>query len=331
MNILYAIQGTGNGHLSRARAIIPLLKKYGKLDLLVSGSQADVSLPYPVCFGLHGMSFTFGKHGGVNLLDTVKQAKPLRLLRDIRQLPLKNYNLIINDFEPVSAWAARLQSVPIVGLSHQSAVLHPEAPKPTQNDLLGKWVLQNYAPTPTAYGFHFKAYSERIYTPVIRQGIRQLTPRKDGHYTVYLPALGDRQLLGILKQLDVSWHVFSKHSKTSYREGNVRVSPVTNDTFLSSLESCTGLLCGAGFEAPAEALFLEKKVAVVPMQYQYEQHCNAASLRELGVPVLPRWDSKALPILNQWLDTPKNIQVDYPDQTEAILEEIISRHARLQR
>ena len=27
MKILYAIQGTGNGHISRARDIIPILKK----------------------------------------------------------------------------------------------------------------------------------------------------------------------------------------------------------------------------------------------------------------------------------------------------------------
>jgi hypothetical protein len=48
MNILYAIQGTGNGHLSRAVDVIPELKKYGDLDLFVSGAQAEVKLPYPV-------------------------------------------------------------------------------------------------------------------------------------------------------------------------------------------------------------------------------------------------------------------------------------------
>jgi UDP:flavonoid glycosyltransferase YjiC (YdhE family) len=30
MKILYAIQGTGNGHVSRAREIIPIPKKYGE-------------------------------------------------------------------------------------------------------------------------------------------------------------------------------------------------------------------------------------------------------------------------------------------------------------
>ena len=45
MRILYAIQGTGNGHLSRARDIIPYLLEKGQVDLLISGIQADVDLP----------------------------------------------------------------------------------------------------------------------------------------------------------------------------------------------------------------------------------------------------------------------------------------------
>ena len=45
MKILYAIQGTGNGHVTRAEDVIPILREYGELDLFVSGSQADVKLP----------------------------------------------------------------------------------------------------------------------------------------------------------------------------------------------------------------------------------------------------------------------------------------------
>ncbi len=45
MRILYAIQGTGNGHISRARDIIPYLQEKGAVDLLISGIQSDVDLP----------------------------------------------------------------------------------------------------------------------------------------------------------------------------------------------------------------------------------------------------------------------------------------------
>jgi len=57
MKILYAIQGTGNGHISRAREIVPLLQQYGELDLLVSGTEAEVSLSQPLKYRLHGFSF----------------------------------------------------------------------------------------------------------------------------------------------------------------------------------------------------------------------------------------------------------------------------------
>ena len=74
MRILYAIQGTGNGHLSRARDVIPVLQKKGDLDLLVSGIQADVSLPFPTKYKLKGLSFIFGKNGGVDLWKTYLKA-----------------------------------------------------------------------------------------------------------------------------------------------------------------------------------------------------------------------------------------------------------------
>ncbi len=65
MKILYAIQGTGNGHISRAREIVPLLQQYGELDLLVSGTEAEVSLAQPLKYKYHGISFVFGSMVGL--------------------------------------------------------------------------------------------------------------------------------------------------------------------------------------------------------------------------------------------------------------------------
>ena len=73
MKILYAIQGTGNGHISRAREIIPILMKKGNVDILVSGTQSDVDLPYPVKYKYKGLSFVFGKKGGIDLMQTYKK------------------------------------------------------------------------------------------------------------------------------------------------------------------------------------------------------------------------------------------------------------------
>ena len=71
MKILYAIQGTGNGHLARAEDVIPLLRQYGELDIFVSGAQADIKLSYPVKYKSKGLSFYFGRSGGINFLPAI--------------------------------------------------------------------------------------------------------------------------------------------------------------------------------------------------------------------------------------------------------------------
>tara|TARA_R110002167_G_scaffold25714_9_gene89002 strand:- start:871 stop:1683 length:813 start_codon:yes stop_codon:yes gene_type:complete len=270
MKVLYAIQGTGNGHLSRARDIIPILQKNTKLDILVSGTQADIQIPHPIKYQLNGWSFIFGKKGGVDMWRTYLQTNSARLQREINSIPVDDYDLIINDFEPVSAWACKMKHKPCVGLSHQSAVLSPLAPKPKKGDPLGRLILKKYAPTTTQFGLHFKRYDENIYTPIIRQDIRNMTCTTGSHYTVYLPSYSDEKILGILQQLKgVEWQVFSKHNRKATVYGNISFRPITNKAFVESMAGSKGILCGAGFETPSEAIYMQKKLMVIPMKGQY--------------------------------------------------------------
>jgi uncharacterized protein (TIGR00661 family) len=328
MKILYAIQGTGNGHLSRARDIIPILqKKDVELDILISGTQADINLPYPITYQLKGLSFIFGKKGGVDVWKTYFKAKTMRLHKEIMTLPVEHYDLIINDFEPISAWACKLKKIPCVSLSHQSAVLAPNAPKPKKKDALGKLILKKYAPTTKQYGFHFKAYEDTIFTPVIRQDIRLANCTTGDHYTVYLPSYDDEKILGILSKMkDVTWEVFSKHNKKMVSNKNISLQPITNDAFVTSMATSKGILCGAGFETPAEALFMKKKLLVIPMKGQYEQQCNAAALKDMGVPVIKSFKKKYIKNIKDWIDDDTIIEVDYPDITEHIIDKLLEEN-----
>ena len=122
MNILYAIQGTGNGHLSRAIDIVPELKKYGNLDLFVSGAQAEIVLPFPIKYKSKGLSFYFGKSGGINFLKTFQKNSSKDVIKEIRNFPVEKYDLVVNDFEPITAWACKKKEIKCVSLSHQSAL-----------------------------------------------------------------------------------------------------------------------------------------------------------------------------------------------------------------
>ncbi len=330
MKILYAIQGTGNGHISRAREIVPLLQQHGEVDLLVSGTQAEVSLAQPLKYRFHGFSFVFGTNGGVDKWATYKIMNSRQLVHDIRTLPLKQYDLIINDFEPVSAWACRLQKVPSVSLSHQCSFVSPKTPRPHNWDV-AEWLFKYYSPTTYHIGFHFERYDNFIHTPVIRSEIRNLQISNKGHYTVYLPAYDDKMLTRLLKKANnVQWQIFSKRQKTFYEDGNVQVFPVNNEFFNNSLASCEGLLTGGGFEGPAEALFLQKKVLMIPMKNQYEQQCNALAASRMGVPVIHEIDDQFVFHINNWLNDNNRVQVNFPDETAQIIDNMVKLYAKPQ-
>ncbi|MCB0837205.1 MAG: glycosyl transferase [Bacteroidetes bacterium] len=325
MKVLYAIQGTGNGHLSRARDIIPLLKKYCDLDLLVSGTQSQVQLPYEIKFQYKGFSFAYNQRGGIHYGKSAFNNFSFRLIKEILQVPIKDYDLIINDFEPVSAWAARLRNVPCIALGHQAAFQSALTPRPRRRHLFGEFVLRNYAPANQAIGFHFLSYDHFIFPPVIRGDIRHSQPENKGHYTVYLPAIRDEVLIRLLSQImHVNWQVFSRYAKESYWERNVWVRPIANTSFVNSLVSCEGIFTGAGFESPAEAIYLGKKLFVVPIMGQYEQQCNAAALAKLGVPIAQRVNQTIIPKLKTWVEEDQHIEMDFPDQTEEIIAGIFS-------
>jgi uncharacterized protein (TIGR00661 family) len=327
MKILYAIQGTGNGHISRARDIIPILKKNHEVDILISGTQADVELPYPVKYKYNGLCFVFGKKGGIDMLETYKRSNLKVFFLEINCLPVQAYDLVINDFEPISAWACYQKNKKCIGLSHQAAVLNKNAPQPKHTDLIGKAILKKYAPTTIQYGFHFKSYDTNIFTPVIRKEVREQLIENKGHYTVYLPSYDDKRIMKVLKECGkTKWEVFSKHNKKVIKEKNVSIYPINNKDFIKSMASAEGVLCGAGFETPAEALFMKKKLLVIPMKGQFEQQCNAAALKEMGVPVIKSLKLKHVKKIKNWIESGTKIAVDYPDNTEEILDKILKDH-----
>ncbi len=331
LKILYAIQGTGNGHVTRAIEIVPILKQRADVDVLISGDQWDIELPFEITYRFKGLCFYFGKKGGVDVMTTYFKMNTYRLIKEIKSLSVEQYDLIISDFEPVSCWAAYLAKKTCIGLSNQSVTLHAKAPRPAHKDLLGKLVLEHYAPVTEQYGFHFKRFDDKVYTPIIRQQIRELKITNQGHYTVYLPAYDDDRIIKHLKQFHkVNWQVFSKHSKSKFKDGNISVKPIENDAFIKSMASSNGILCNAGFGTTSEALYLKKKLLVIPMKTQYEQHCNAAVLKSMGVTVIKSLKKKHYDKIEKWMLGGKPVLVNYPDNTAEIIDTILSNHGVVQ-
>ncbi|REH50589.1 uncharacterized protein (TIGR00661 family) [Tenacibaculum gallaicum] len=323
MKILYAFQGTGNGHASRALEIIPHLQRRGDVDILVSGSQYEISLPFDIKYKLHGLGFVFGKKGGIDLINTLKDLNLKKVYKEVKILPVKEYDLVINDFEPISAWACLFRNVPIISLSNQNALLN-EKNSAFKKFRLERLIIKYYAPAKNKFGFHFKTHSSSTFLPIIRKEIRYRNITNKGHYTVYLPSYSDEKIIKVLSSIkDIKWQVFSKKTKEHQFFHNITILPINDDVFIRSMASAKGVVCGAGFATPTEALYLRKKLLVIPMKNQYEQQCNAVTLKEMGVTVVKKLSKKQLPKIEKWINTNKIIEVHYPDVTEDMLDAII--------
>jgi uncharacterized protein (TIGR00661 family) len=318
--ILYAIQGTGNGHVARAREIIPILQEYGEVDIVLSGDQSSIDLPIEIKYRSKGLTFLYNKRGGVSFIKTLFRNNFIKIIKEIIDFPIHKYDVVINDFEFIAAWSAKWRGIESFGLGHQASFLSKNCPRPSKKDLLGEWILRYYAPCSHNIGFHFESFDDFIHKPVVRKEIRDLAKSNRGHYTVYLPAYGDKQIHHYLSQIpEIKWEVFSKRAKEAFKMDNVHFRPTNNTQFIQSFASCEGILTSAGFETPAEALFMGKKLFVVPIKHQYEQYCNAEALKRLGLPVANNLDNEALPQIQQWVRESEAISINYPDSTREII------------
>ena len=309
MKIFYAVQATGNGHISRATQLFPYLQKYGEVDFFLSGRNASLQATIPVKYRSKGCSLFYSKCGGLDYWNIAKNIKPYQIYNDASQLPLKQYDVIINDFDSVTALACKLQKVHSVQFGHQASFLSQNTPRPETKSKVGEFIFKNYAPAPQNLGLHFQPYDSFIHPPIIKDEIVQATSSNLGHITVYLPSF-DKDCLEMAFQSlpQVHFHWFLDTVKEKHTIKNITYFPVGQNEFNRSLIDCEGIITGGGFETPSEALFLEKKILSIPIKAHYEQECNAAALKKLGVPVAYDVKDDFNEVIEKWL----NSNIIYP-------------------
>ena len=324
MKILYGVQGTGHGHISRAREIVPTLQELADVDILVSGKHLKMTLEGIPVWNRTGITMSYDAHGKVSYLRTLTGLRPVRFIRDVQALDLSGYDLVISDYEPISAWAAKKQRVKCIGMSHQASFLSPLSPRPPHKSQLAESILSHFAPVSKAIGFHFLRYDEFIEPPVIRREVQELNPVEEPRVTVYLPSYHHEFLATFFRNVpELEWFIFSPYCNEEREAGNVRFRPIGNRAFLESLERSTGVLTGGGFESCAETMYLGKKLMSIPIQRQYEQLCNAAALEAMGVSVVYSIEHHFTDQLREWLFEKEVVPLPEIADTRDILHNLI--------
>ena len=322
MKILYAVQATGNGHITRARTLLPALQQAGiDVDFLFSGRD-KARLFDMQCFGdyQHVEGFTFFTHAGkVNPWKTLKQAQLRQFWTDTQQLNLQGYDLLLNDFEPVSAWAAKRRKLPSIGLAHQYALRY--ALPGTEKAFWLKHAIDLFTPLDRYLGVHWQSFGQPILPPLISLSHLVETEQQD-FVLVYLPFEVTKSVVSWLERFpSVTFVVYADVMQTQ-RSGNVELRPFCRESFPKALQGCKGVICNTGFGLCSEALLLGKKILTKPLAGQIEQYSNACVLERMDrAQVITSFDDDAL--LN-WLHLDAQERIDYPDVAKAVAEWLVS-------
>jgi uncharacterized protein (TIGR00661 family) len=329
MKIFYAVQATGNGHISRAVQLLPYLQRYGKVDVFLSGANSQLQSELPVRYRSAGLSLFYNNEGALQYKKLVTQVRPLKLWREVRDLPVEKYDLVINDFECITALSCAQKKVPSVNFGHQAAFQSVFVPRPVRREGMGEFLLKNYARATSYVGLHFEQYDDFIFTPVIKKEILQASVRNLGHFTVYLSAFSDAFLLKQFALLPAfRFEVFSKSVKQRTQVGNVSFIPVNQRSFNESMINAYGVITGAGFETPAEVLHLGKRLLVIPIKGQYEQLCNAAALERMGVTVIHAIDENFGRKLMSWIALGKEVNKTYYNNIPQVLNYLMDTYPK---
>lgn len=323
MKILYGIQGTGNGHITRSLALVPLLRSSGNdVKVIISGRErsklfgVEELRPYEVYKGL-----TFKTaNGKINKISTLFHSKPFHFIADVLKINLKEIDLVITDFEPITAWASKLKGIKSLGIGHQYAFLHdiPLAGK----SILSEAILKYFAPADYNIGLHWHHFNQNIFPPILPSHKYVNGYQNENKILVYLPFEELNDIIKILKPFKN--HRFCIYHKVSkkIKDKNMTIKPFSRTGFDKDFFLSEKVFCNAGFELPSESLILGKSLLVKPLIGQIEQESNAAAINQLGLGVV--MESLDRKIIGKWIDSTNKKPINYPDIAQEIVDLINS-------
>ncbi|MCV2403868.1 glycosyltransferase [Marinomonas sp. C2222] len=318
MKVLYGVQGTGNGHITRARAMAAEFSAAGvEVDYIFSGRDPEDYFDMSA-FGeyrhFRGLSFV-ARNGKLDLGATLFKANLFQLYKDVCSIDTRGYDIVITDYEPVVAWAAKQQGIACIGFGHQYAFVH-DIPRYKKNRV-AQWIMSNFAPATMQLGSHWHHFGHSILPPLIHE--KELSNAPDEkNVLVYLPFENSEAVFDWLEAIPEYHFRFHCKDIDPGLYGNVEVFPFSRNEFQKNLSECASVLSNAGFELNSEALQFGRRILVKPLTGQIEQHSNAIALELLGAAkAADKLDSN---IIKEWLETSKVTCITYPNVAKAVVD-----------
>lgn len=347
--ILYGISGIGNGHSNRELPIIEDLARDcqimvfahdDSLRIMTSkfGDNPNVTI-VPV-----GLTFIVGSPTGLNFGATAKS--PLNQHIDSYKASFEaldtvislwgKVDLVISDYEPISAQYAYAYDVPLVTIDQQSKFLYGDLPL-----RLGGF---NYRDEVSRLSMFFPKVEKRIacsffrvdpregaekvmlVPPTIKNSVVELANKRTldkdrKNILVYISSAKEfpqtpKEILGFFKrEKRIRFHLFvPKNDVGQYnllKADNTVIYPHGDPNFIKVMAKANGIISTAGHSLLSEAMFLSIPVYAIPVE-PYEQHLNAwaVSSNGFGVSETRLTDEKLEEFLTNLETYTKNIKAD---------------------
>jgi uncharacterized protein (TIGR00661 family) len=211
----------------------------------------------------------------------------LRSLRELRDRLFREFrpDLVITDFEPMTAYLANHYDLPLVTIDNQHRMRYMRYERPKELELdarVAETVIRAIVPRPdvslvTTF-VHGEVKNERtfLFPPILGREVLALEPEPGEHVLVYFTGAYAELLEQLRRCPRERFRVYGFDREAE--EGNLAFRPFSRAGFLEDLRTCKAVVATAGFTLMSEALHLGKPMLAFPMAGQFEQELNALLL-----------------------------------------------------
>lgn len=300
--IIYGVCGEGLGHATRVMTIVNELRhqhqflifaardayEYLRRNLVTSDSILIEHIP--------GLNFRYCCKR-ISYVLSVASSLPYVLSMPTRVEQMKSLardfggDLVITDFEPLTARLARELELPLYSIDHQHFIGELELGSLPWSwryraRLMGFFVKLHYdwqekTIISSFFSRCLKSDDRVRHVGVsIRQGLQCQVPRNEPFLLVYLRRFHSRRLIEMLKRRPEKYRIYGHHR--AQIDGNLEFKEIENHSFCRDLAHCRGLISNAGNQLVGEALAFGKPVLAMPEPGNFEQQLNGHFLNQLG-------------------------------------------------
>jgi len=301
MRIAYGVMGYGRGHATRARAVLPALRREHEVTVFAGGdAYAMLANDFPTV-RIPTLGYAYGRDGRASFTTTLmanaRQTTGLLLggesLRQVMdELRKREIDLVISDSEAWLHQAARRLRIPRISFDHVGVIAFCEPHFPSElawRAYRDAWGYRRLMGQPdrvlisSFYPAQPRASTTRIVGPILRPEVLTAQPQSGDYLLAYFNR-GHLQYSPRIEQelLELEMPVVIYGTAQEGDHDNLSFRPIDPLRFVEDFAGCRAVLATAGNQLIGEALHLRKPILALPEQV-FEQELNAWLVDRLGI------------------------------------------------